>query len=91
MLPNNLKAVEFSTFLVINRLYQRFIEVSSYPEEEDIGKIMLPITILALALLLSSCATPNPLAPYSAGADGLVMLENLCEDPIEDFQTLIYI
>jgi hypothetical protein len=49
---------------------------------------MLPITILTLALLLSSCATLNPLAPYSAGADGLVMLENLCEDPLEDAQTL---
>lgn len=54
---------------------------------------MLRIAILALGLLLSSCAanpTPSltPLAPYSAVANGLVWLEDQCEDPLEDALTL---
>lgn len=54
---------------------------------------MNAILALSLVLLTTGCAanpTPNlsPLAPYSAVVDTLVWLENACEDPLEDAQTL---
>lgn len=53
--------------------------------------ICIKILMLALfAVALSACSVKpvTPLTPYSLGADGLVLLENTCEDPVIDQVTL---
>lgn len=51
-------------------------------------KMSLFSTALITCLSLSACVSQGPLAPASAVADGLVSLEDLCEDPLDDAQTL---
>ena len=61
---------------------------------KDLGHTaMKALLAFSLVLLTTGCTanpTPNltPLAPYSVVADTLVWLEDACEDPLEDAQTL---
>lgn len=48
---------------------------------------MQPFLGLLIIILATGCGA-HPLLPASAVADGLVMLENFCEDPVTDAQTL---
>jgi len=59
---------------------------SSFPIGENWRESVRPLLLGWLLMVLSSCST-NSLTPYSAVANGLVMLEDQCEDSVLDAQT----
>lgn len=54
---------------------------------------LISCVMIGISMLLFSCAssptiTPTPLTPLSVVADAFVWIEDQCEDPVEDAQTI---